>query len=103
MSDESVSLIEQRLFRRADDECRKVVQATLHDLRQTIYNQELRYRKVAFSSGTVVGYNNGVGAFLAVDLGDLLDAVESTMILALRNRFRAEHIDAFIARVEKSK
>lgn len=103
MSDEAVSSIEQRLFKRADGSCRKVVQALLNDLRQMVFGQDLRYRKVVFSGGMVVNLTVSNGDTYPVDVGEILDALEHTLFMGLRDKMRQEEVDAFIARVEKSK
>jgi hypothetical protein len=106
-SEVQVTLIEQRLFAKADKTTKHVIQMLLSDIRNAV-NLNGRYHKV--TTGTLrVGYmvvvdlSTDKEQFREMEVGELLNALEQSLFLAWRDKFRNEEIDAFVARVENSK
>jgi hypothetical protein len=108
------TLLEQRLYAKADKSTQRVVDKLLEPLWEAVRN-EGRYCKVRLGVH-LVGYMRETGGvkvtpqgeeretmFNPLDAGEILDALRQTLFNAWRDKFRAEAIDAFIARVENSK
>jgi hypothetical protein len=101
-NDLQVSLIEQRLFAKADKTTKRVIAQLLAEVRDAANNNG-RYHK-ALLGGYPVGYLADAAVntdpFRAMNVDELLVALEQSLFDAWRDKFRGEEVDAFIARVD---